>query len=204
MIELEKQKAKFAKHKATFTDYGNIKILDFKNPDSSDYRIRFLFEEDYCRLHISGDLGELVATNYNNMTFNSFGDFVRNPYYFESKIDCHSRDLYYYDEDAAKEQIFEHFGGKEELIFTVKASTEYWLYNDGDDEMLEDFFDDVFEEFDIDRGISSQGMTLLAKLTDDDYSLYEEHFGRKRTGIVELYLYAFELALKQLKEREKE
>ena len=62
-IELEKEN--FKNHIATFTDYGNIKILDFKNPKSYDYRIRFLFEEDYCRLHISGDLGELIASNYN-------------------------------------------------------------------------------------------------------------------------------------------
>ena len=69
-------KQKFKDHKATFTDYGNIKILDFKKPNSTEYRIRFLFEEDYCRLHISGDLGQLVATNYRNMCWNGFNDFV--------------------------------------------------------------------------------------------------------------------------------
>ena len=72
MIDLERQKENFKNHIARFTDYGNIKILDFKAPDTSNYRIRFLFEEDYCRLHISGDLGELVATNYNNMTYKGF------------------------------------------------------------------------------------------------------------------------------------
>ena len=83
-IELEKEN--FKNHIATFTDYGNIKILDFKNPKSYDYRIRFLFEEDYCRLHISGDLGELIASNYNNMTFEKFSDFVNNVGYFEQKV----------------------------------------------------------------------------------------------------------------------
>lgn len=75
-MDLEKMKQKFKDHKATFTDYGNIKILDFKKPNSTEYRIRFLFEEDYCRLHISGDLGQLVATNYRNMCWNGFNDFV--------------------------------------------------------------------------------------------------------------------------------
>ena len=55
-MNLEKQRENFKNHIAKFTDYGNIKILDFKEPESSYYRIRFLFEEDYCRLHISGDL----------------------------------------------------------------------------------------------------------------------------------------------------
>lgn len=54
-MDLEKMKQKFKDHKATFADYGNIKILDFKKPNSTEYRIRFIFEEDYCRLHISGD-----------------------------------------------------------------------------------------------------------------------------------------------------
>lgn len=69
MIDLERAKRNFRNHVATFTDYGNIKMLDFKRPDSNEYRIRFLFEEDYCRLHISGDLGALIATNFMNMTY---------------------------------------------------------------------------------------------------------------------------------------
>ena len=44
MIDLQSQKEKFKEHKATLTDCGHIKILDFKNPHSSNYRIRFLFE----------------------------------------------------------------------------------------------------------------------------------------------------------------
>lgn len=62
-MNLERQKENFRNHIAKLSDYGNIKILDFQRSDSSEYRIRFLFEEDYCRLHISGDLGELTATN---------------------------------------------------------------------------------------------------------------------------------------------
>ena len=30
-MDIEKQKEHFKDHVATFTDYGNIKILDFKN-----------------------------------------------------------------------------------------------------------------------------------------------------------------------------
>ena len=80
-MNLEKQKEHFKNHIATFTDYGNIKILDFKAPNTSTYRIRFLFEEDYCRLHISGDLGELIASNYYNMTYEKFSDYVNDTGY---------------------------------------------------------------------------------------------------------------------------
>ena len=40
MINIEAQKKNFENHIATLTDCGNIKILDFKNPESSNYRIR--------------------------------------------------------------------------------------------------------------------------------------------------------------------
>ena len=71
-FDIERQKEHFKNHVATLTDMDNIKVLDFKNPDSNEYRIRFLFEEDYCILHISGDLGALTATNVRNMTFDRF------------------------------------------------------------------------------------------------------------------------------------
>lgn len=86
-------------------DLGNIKILDFKKPNSTEYRIRFLFEEDYCRLHISGDLGELIAMNYRNMCWNQFDDFVNDIDYFQEKILCHSRPFFVYDQEQAEEDI---------------------------------------------------------------------------------------------------
>ena len=103
-MDIEKQKENFKNHVATFTDYGNIKIVDFKAPNTSNYRIRFLFEEDYYRLHISGDLGELIATNYNNMTYDKFSDFVNDIGYFEKKIDCHSRDIWEFVDDLGKKE----------------------------------------------------------------------------------------------------
>lgn len=105
MIDTERAKKHFINHVATFTDYGNIKILDFQNPGHCEYRIRFLFEEDHYRLHISGDLGELTAFNFINMRYDTFSDFTDNPWYFEDKIQCHSRDLYVYDKDAAREEL---------------------------------------------------------------------------------------------------
>ena len=40
MIDLEFEKKRFVNHIAEFTDYGNIKIVDFKMHDSGEYRIR--------------------------------------------------------------------------------------------------------------------------------------------------------------------
>lgn len=180
MIDLERQRENFKNHIAKFTDYGNIKILDFKAPDTSHYRIRFLFEEDYCKLHISGDLGELIATNYNNMTYKGFKDFVHNTGYFEEKINCSSRKIYSYDENKAEQdllELIEEYGSEEESINNVI------------DEILSDFNDDT--------GIGSKGYDIASEYISDFWESVG-HIGREKTGILNLYMLAFELATKQL------
>ena len=191
-MDLKKQKEHFKNHIAKFTDYGNIKILDFKNPNSSEYRIRFLFEEDYCRLHISGDLGELIATNYSNMTYEKFSDFVNDVDYFKEKIDCNNRKLYVYDEDQAREELLEMAEKHDWLLFSDKYS-----YEDDDKERLSNIIDDILYDFDPDRGIGSKGYEELDDLECDAFE-FAGDIGKQGTGILDLYVLAFKLAKKQL------
>lgn len=192
-MNTERQMEHFKNHIATFTDYGNIKILDFKNPESSHYRIRFLFEEDYYRLHISGDLGELIATNYCNMTFDKFDDFVNDIGYFKEKIDCCSRAIYWYDEKAAREQLKEHITEYELLYYVNKYSWE------SDEEKLEDIVDDIMYDFSDATGIGSKGYEVLSELDSDAWE-WAYDLGKKETGILALYMLAFKLATEQIKE----
>lgn len=187
MIDIEAHKKMFNKHIAKFTDLGNIKILDFAEPDNCCYEIRFLFDESRYKLHISGDLGDLTATNYKNMTYECFGDFVYNPSYFRSKIDCHSRDLFEYDEDSAYKEIEEHI-------------KEYELKLPEDYENTHDFIGDVLEDFSDRRGLSEKGYDVLSKIDSDCWE-YASSLGKQSTGIIELYLLAFELATEQLKNK---
>ena len=199
MIGIEEQKKIFKDHVAKFTDYGNIKILDFQRPDSSEYRIRFLFQEDFYRLHISGDLGELTARNYRNMNYKDFGpDFSKDPYYFEEKIDCHERPIYEYDEDKARKDI------KETLEeYELRLPDRYYIGTDDYAEAFEEFIDEVLEDFDDEKGISPEGYRILSDVDDDAWE-YAARIGRKRTGIIELYLLAFRLAQEDLKRQESE
>lgn len=192
IVNLEKQKEHFKEHVATFTDYGNIKILDFKKPDSSEYRIRFLFEEDYCRLHISGDLGDLIASNYNNMVYEKFSDFVNDVEYFESKIDCHNRKIHVYDEDQAREELLETAKKHDWLLFSDKYS-----YESDDEERLNNIIDDILYDFDDGTGLGTKGYDELSDL-EDDISEFVSDLGKKETGILELYMLAFKLAKEQL------
>lgn len=198
MIDLEYQATRFKDHVAKFTDYGNIKILDFQRPGSSEYRIRFLFEEDFYRLHISGDLGELTASNFKNMNYRDFGfDFSKNPYYFEEKIDCHERPIYVYDEDKARKDIEELFEENE-----LSLPDKYYFGNE-ENEAFEDFIDAVLEDFDDDKGMSPEGYRVLSEVDNDAWE-YASRIGRERTGIIELYLLAFRLAQEDLERQESE
>ena len=186
MINLDYQKERFANHIATFTDFGFIKVLDYEEPGTNVYRIRFIFEEDHYRLHISGDLGELTACNFNNMVWEDFySDFVHNPGYFEEKICAHERDLYIYDEDEARKEL-------KKLLEDNSFEPDGIEY-----ETPDELIDDIIECFYDSRGISREGFEILERAIAVEW--YEvADLGKTRTGIIELYLLAFEMAYKQL------
>lgn len=195
MIDTEKQRIFFKDHVATYVDYGNIKILDFKEPNSSHYRIRFLFEEDYCRLHISGDLGHLIATNYNNMTYEKFSDFTNNVGYFIEKVDCHDRDIYTYDVDKAREELIELI---EELDLKEELGQVYdW---ETEEDSISDVISEILEDFSEDRGIGSKGYDVASKYISD---FWEDagRIGKQYTRILDLYMLAFKLAKEQVDSR---
>ena len=194
MIDLEYQKQRFKDHVATFTDYGNIKILDFQKPNHCEYRIRFIFEEDHYRLHISGDLGELTAYNFTNMRYNTFSDFTDNPGYFEEKIQCHSRDLYVYDDDKAKEELKKYCEEQE-----WELDNERW--HETREEAIEEKINDILEDFDSRRGLGSKGYEILSEMDPDAWE-YASNLGKEGTGIIELYMMAFKLAQENLKKQE--
>ena len=190
-MNLLHQKEHFKDHVATFQDFGNIKVLDFRNPDSIEYAIRFIFEEDHYRLHISGDLGELIAFNPTNMRYEKFGDFVNNTGYFEEKICCHERPIYEYDYESAKNEL-------------ISKANEYGWVTDEEidqeehDTEIEQLIYEVLEDFNDRTGISQKGVEALSKYDSDCYE-YAYDLGKEPTGILELYMLAFKLAQKQLK-----
>ena len=193
MFDIEWQKKNFINHVATFQDLGNIKILDFQNPGHSEYRIRFLFEEDHYRLHISGDLGDLIAYNFTNMRYETFGDFVNNTGYFEEKICCHERSIYFYDYESAKTEL-------------IRNANEYGWVTDEEinqeehDEEIEQLIYEVLEDFNDRTGISQKGVEALSKYDSDCYE-YAYDLGKEPTGILDLYMLAFKLAQEDLETR---
>ena len=194
-MDIEKQKEHFKNHIATFSDYGNIKIIDFANPESCHYRIRFIFEEDFYRLHISGDLGELIATNYRNMCYKDFADnFMHNTEYFMAKVNCHNRPFYEYDYEKAKEDLNKRF---EDYDFILKFDFET------EEELKEEKIDEILKDFDWRTGLGSKAYDILSEIDEDCFE-WIDLIGREETDILEIYMLAFELAQEQLKKQSEE
>ena len=99
---------KFRNHTAKLQDLGDVKILDWRNKDGgSVYAIRYLFDDKYCNLTVTGDCGTLIATNFDNMKYEKVSDFFGNYDYFASKVKAMNGGPYVFDrydalEDAAE------------------------------------------------------------------------------------------------------
>ena len=182
MINLETAADLFKDHVATFKDYGEIKILDFKKPKSVRYHVRFMFDESVGYVHIDGDLGFLTAVQRGCMTYENFSSYST-PEYFEEKVVCHSRPFYEYDEDLAREELKE------------------WIGDHDWPEKIEEAIDDIMEDFDDENGISQDGWRKMTDIDPDAWEVAGD-IGKRRTGIVELYLLAFSLAKAQIEWRE--
>lgn len=180
-------------HVATFNDYGNIKIIDFKKPESNEYRIRFIFEDDYYRLHISGDIGELIAINYYNMTYKDFiKNFVNDSYYFEEKIQCMNHDIYFYDEDKAKKDILDLFKNEFKNDNEFEFLKQFGYFD------VESAFDHLLSDFEEDRGLTQSAFRDLQEWLGCDYYDIPKDIGRIRTNVLDVYLLAFQLAYEQI------
>lgn len=197
-MDLELQKELFADHVATLRDYGDIKIVDFQKPESNYYRIRFIFEEDHDRVHISGDLGELIAYNHAGLNFRDFIDYCyRHRVWFKSKVLCSSRPLQTYDRELAEKQLKEKLKDKQ-LFDEVLA-----YFGDLDYEVVTAFFvGEVLVDFSGGGGgIGEDGKWLLSNIDSTGFWPIDEIGLEKGPDIVDLYLLAFKLAFRQLQEK---
>jgi hypothetical protein len=112
------------------------------------------------------------------MTYDNFSSYS-SPEYFEEKVQCHSRPFYEYDEDLARKELKE------------------WIGDQDYPEKIEEAIDEIMEDFDDETGISQDGCDKMTDIDPDAWEIARD-IGKKRTGIVELYLLAFSLAKAQI------
>lgn len=196
-MDLELQKEMFADHVATLRDYGEIKIVDFQKPGSNYYRIRFIFEEDHDRVHISGDLGELIAYNYAGLNFRNFIDYCRRDcIFFKVRVKCSSNPLYTYDRELAEKQLLQ----KTKDNYTLDRIADYFDVCEPED-AVEPFIEKVLDGFSDTDGICEIGERMLLNI---DYSAFDpiDEIGLEEgPDVFDVYLLAFKLAFRQLQEK---
>lgn len=200
-MDLELQKEMFADHVATLKDYGDIKVLDFQKPGSNYYRIRFMFEEDHDRVHISGDLGELIAYNHAGLNFRNFIDYCRRgPALFKVWTRCSSRPLDTYDRELAEKQLIAKM--KDKCLYDKVIGCYWYLDDDSEPEEVEEaLVDNALEDFSDTDGIYGIGKKILMNIDSTAFWPIDEIGLKKGPGITDLYLLAFKLAYKQLQEK---
>ena len=82
----------FNKHIAKKIELDDITIIDYHSPEYNlMHNLRYIFDKKNSSLAITGDFGELVAVNFNNMGNweDFYKDFTNNPGYFLSKKSKH-------------------------------------------------------------------------------------------------------------------
>lgn len=196
-MDLELQKEMFADHIATLRDYGDIKIVDFQKPESNYYRIRFIFEDDHDRVHISGDLGELIAYSYAGLNFRNFIDWCRrDSIFFKLKVKCSSHPLYTYDRELAEKQLLQMTKDN----YTLDRIADYFDVCEPE-EAVESFIEKVLDGFSDTDGICEIGERMLLNI---DYSAFDpiDEIGLEEgPDVFDVYLLAFKLAYRQLQEK---
>lgn len=196
-MDLELQKEMFADHVATLRDYGDIKIVDFQKPESNYYRIRFIFEDDHDRVHISGDLGELIAYSYAGLNFRNFIDWCRrDSIFFKLKVKCSSHPLYTYDRELAEKQLLQ----KTKDNYTLDRIADYFDVCEPED-AVKPFIENVLDGFSNTEGICEIGERTLLNI---DYSAFDpiDEIGLEEgPDVFDVYLLAFKLAFRQLQEK---
>ena len=114
--------------------------------------------------------------------------------YFNEKISCHDRRIYTYDEAEAKKDLKEILEEEEILDDILKHDRYDW---ETDEDKLDEFYDSVLEDFSDDTGVGSKGYDALSEYFNDVWEFVGD-IGKRPTGILDLYMLAFKLAMEQL------
>jgi len=147
----------FAEHKAELKNLGNMQILNWQQPGTVWYRIRYVFDREGGRIYISGDLGEAVVQPTWPATFETThntlcgGTRVVNEGYFLEKVRATS-DRYEYDRDEAEKVVKENCPeiDEDDLETVMENFYDDWgLRHLGDRarRILNDFDEDCWEWF---------------------------------------------------------
>lgn len=178
----------FKEHKATLTQHGDLKVLEWKKPDTVIYYCRYVFDRN--KVYISGDIGHAVFDLTWKADIHSFNDIHVG--YFAEKLAAYQGKRWDYDGEKAAQELKEwrkqlredgvKFDAEEfrELINAAEScsSQEEWAY---------DCVNGRFNEF--------------IRELDYDYWEWIYDIGNEMPVRIHAYLIGLQMASEQLKER---
>lgn len=182
--EMQQATKIFKDHKAKWETLG---VLTWKKPDTSNYAMRIIFDENY--VYISGDIGCAIVQLTEDATLKALSTYWKTPSYFAEKIQC-STDLYTFDYTSAKQELKEHM---DDLMAENPAFRN----------TLSDIKSDLLEGFATNSGFEANPIAA-EKLYEIDSDAYEwlPTAGRRFDLRVWLWLTAFKMAYEQIYEAE--
>lgn len=179
----------FSHHKAVFRQLDDISTLDWRNEyGSSDYYVRYVFDESRGCLYLSGDLGSAVVQLTERATLQALSGYINKVDYFVEKIKC-STDKYYYDEEIAQEEL-------EEILFPEDVTL-----SDEEKEERHDCLEELMEQFtgfDGFRTVSDDSHCLLSEICPD-YGELLCKAGRYLATRIIMWLVGLQMAWEQVK-----
>lgn len=103
MSSMEIIKENFKNHVATLVEHGDLKILDWKEPGTSCYYVRYVFDGN--KMYITGDLGEAIFCLTWKADIHSFSNIGLS--YFHEKLKAYHQEKYDFDSGKAAKRLSE-------------------------------------------------------------------------------------------------
>lgn len=188
-IEKEIREHWFKDHKATYTQYGDIKVLEWGKPGSGFYYVRYVFDRN--KMYVSGDLGEAVFVFTETVDVYIQGTYSLG--YFESKLRAYHEARRDFDEEKARKRL------REWLKDLKENGIKY------DHDSMKDLFSELTD------CMTSDGWAFVVNMhsgfiseLEPDYFEWMYSIGDKIPSRVHGYLMGFKMASEQLRATESE
>ena len=191
-------KKRFKDHKATvLLENENFLVLDWRNKDGSgEYSVRYIVDCQKGNLFISGDLGDCIASWFNEITPDAMARYVNDIQYFMGKFQC-SSDKYDYHWEDIKSDLE---GIREEYLEEHKS----YGYGETVEEIEKDFAEmlDLCEEMTFGENIPypDNFVKLAEKYAAPWWESEFANIGKRISGRVYLWVVGYQMALKQIRE----
>lgn len=180
----------FKNHKATVFESDKVTILDWREPGTNMYSVRYIFAGS--NLYISGDIGDAIFDLTWEATIESFEDVGLG--YLLGKLSCHSRDRWNYNEYKAVNELNEWYEDAAE-----DAEDDYLRELEELKTNLSEIIESVDSSKELELRLFDYYMeNSFSHIDSEDFSMFAD-YGKELPHVFVAYLLGIQLAIGQIK-----